>query len=73
MEKKKTKKKNKLFVWDEFCPDYHDGLAFAIAPDLETAKEEVLKSYDLDVYQWGTVAIYNLTSKTIAYAIAGGE
>jgi hypothetical protein len=27
----------KLFVWEEVLTDYSDGLAVAVAPDLETA------------------------------------
>ena len=29
----------KLFVWPSFCPNYHDGLAFAIASTEEEAKD----------------------------------
>ena len=30
-----------LYVWAEFSPDYKDGLAFAVAKDIEQAKEMV--------------------------------
>jgi hypothetical protein len=30
-----------LWVFDEFCPDYSDGLAFAIAPTLAEAKRMI--------------------------------
>ena len=32
-----------LFVWDKFCSDYTDGLAFAIAETLEQAQRLIEK------------------------------
>ena len=45
MENKKGDKMEtnlKLFIWTGFCPDYTDGLAFAIAGDETEAKKLII-------------------------------
>lgn len=36
--------KNKLFVWEEVLTDYTDGIMFALAPDVKTARKLALKA-----------------------------
>ncbi len=36
-------KKLKLFVWPEACTDYTSGIMFAVAADVEAARQEILK------------------------------
>lgn len=53
----------KLFVWPHFCPDYDDGLAFAIAPDELTAEDLVAQHYGRYPLKgsWGPVEVYPLS------------
>jgi hypothetical protein len=62
-----------LYVWDEFHPDYTEGLAFAIAPDLEAARALVLSKTSLapEHIEWGPVTIHYLT-EPCCYARIGG-
>jgi len=52
-----------LYVWDEFCPDYSGGLAFAIATDLDSARAAVLSKPSIDPQwvKWGPVTIHPIT------------
>lgn len=64
------KSKLKLFVWTDFCPDYTSGLAFALAPDAETAMKMIK---DKQGYEptWGDLHIHELNDP-IAYSVSGG-
>ena len=62
----------KLFVWDNFCPDYTSGLAFAIAESLEEAKDLVVKEYGWEPYKWGILTVYDNLNQHIARAVSGG-
>ena len=62
----------KLFVWTEFCPDYTDGLAFAVARTEAEAKQLILDARGYKVYQWGTLKVHS-TTKRVAYAVSGGS
>lgn len=64
-------KKMKLFVWTGFSPDYTNGLAFAVAPDLETAMDMVIKERGFNVSEWGALEIHNCTDQ-IAFCVSGG-
>jgi hypothetical protein len=65
-------KKERLFVWTGFCPDYAGGLAFAIAIDETEARDLVTKEYSPHrIYEWGDLHIHDL-SESIAYAVSGG-
>lgn len=61
----------RMFVWAEFCPDYTDGLAFAIAPDVRTAQNMVVEKCGFRPVNWGPVAEYSI-SEPIAFAVTGG-
>ena len=61
----------KLFIWTEFCPDYTDGLAFAIAKDETEARQLIEKELKNVPHTWGTLEILPLNKKT-ARAVYGG-
>lgn len=63
--------KLKLFVWEGFCPDYTDGLAFAIAKDEADARAQIENVNVHKVYEWGTLTVYPL-SKRVAKCVSGG-
>lgn len=61
----------RLFVWDEFEPDYYDGLAFAVAESLEEAQALINNSRGRPVSEWGPVQEFDLSSK-ISFHVKGG-
>ena len=65
------KSKLKLFIWTDFCSDYTDGLAFAIAKDEEEAKKLVEKETGYEVYDWGQLEVRQLRYR-VARCVAGG-
>lgn len=65
------KEKLKLFVFEEFCPDYTDGLAFAIASTEAHARELIEKERGREVCDWGKMKVCSL-SEPIAFSVAGG-
>lgn len=65
------KSKMKLYVWTKFCPDYTDGLAFAMAKDETEARKLVVKAYGYEPYTWGELHVHLLTKK-VGYAVCGG-
>jgi len=67
-----AKKKLKLFVWDDYAPDYSPGLAFAIAEDSEQARDMIEKDvgYRNDSLS-ATPDTYDLTTPVV-YACSGG-
>jgi hypothetical protein len=64
--------KLKLFVWNEFMPDYSDGLAFAIAKDMPEAQNMIIGELGYNPSDWGPVIIKSLDEK-IAFACPGGS
>jgi hypothetical protein len=76
-------KKMRLYVWEEFCPDWMYGLAVVIAPSLEEAKKKLRKlnkgiyAYEegkCDMFgkdKWGPYKTYSL-DKIRAFAVSGG-
>ena len=60
-----------LFVWNKFCPDYTDGLAFAIAETVEQAQKLIQQHRGCVVYDWGPVQRHPLT-ELIAFCVSGG-
>ena len=60
----------KLFVWDEFAPDYSDGLAFAIASDENEARELIIDKKGYDPDSWGSMQVFEL-DKPIAFYVSG--
>lgn len=66
------KKKLRLYVWTDFCPDYTGGLAVAIASDETTARTLIQEQYGCTVREWGTLTVYPLT-KPMAECVSGGS
>lgn len=62
-------KKLKLYVWEEYAPDWSDGLAFAIAESEEKAIE-LLTAIDGFLGDCGPVAVYDISE--IAFRQPGG-
>jgi len=62
----------KLFVWTKFCPDYTDGLAFAIAENETQARNLIKETLVFEPGPWGPLSIYPLT-KRIAFCVPGGD
>lgn len=62
----------KLFVWEGFCPDYTDGLAFAIAKSEDDAKKMIEKELGYPVSVWGSLAIHPLNKPFCASVHGGG-
>ena len=67
----KAYQKKKLFIWTEFCPDYTDGLAFAIAADETKAKELIQQQIGYPVHDWGTLEVRTL--RQVARCVSGGS
>lgn len=66
------KRKLKLYVWTGFCPDYTDGLAFAIAESEEKARKLVEPDADRRAFiTWGTLEVFGLNEPR-AFAVWGG-
>jgi len=67
-------KKLQLFIFDEFCPDYVDGLAVAIAETEEEAKKliEEKSGSPVNSNRWGNVRIFPLNKK-IAFGVIGAS
>ena len=65
--------KYQLYVWNEFNPDYTDGLAFAIARSEEEAKGMIAEEmgFTLRERAWGSLSIHPL-NKPVAFAVSGG-
>ena len=61
----------RLFVWDGFCPDYTDGLAFAVAENIEQAQEMVIKEKGYTPFDWGPLKEFDL-SVPVAFAVSSG-
>lgn len=53
--------KYKLYIWKDFCSDWYEGLAVAVAKNIVSAKKVVRKKYgDREPYAWGYLEVYNL-------------
>lgn len=65
------KKKLKLFVWTHYCPDYTNGLAFAIAENVEDARKSVEDARGRSVDDWGTLSIHDLDTP-VTFQVTGG-
>ncbi len=61
----------KLFIWTCFCPDWRDGLAFAIAQDETEARKLVIKQRGYEPYDWGELEIRRLDQR-VARSVTGG-
>lgn len=65
-------KKLKLFIWTEFCPDYSDGLAFAIAKDEAEARKLIIKNRGYEPYEWGDLEVRRLDHRVVRCVNGGG-
>lgn len=63
--------KLKLFVWDDFSPDYTSGLAFAIAENQGEAMRMIEKKMGYEIVYWGPCKVHKLGKK--AFAVGGGS
>lgn len=71
-EKVKALERLKLYVWDEFNPDWSDGLAFAIAESEEKAKEGIEEKIGFPPSDWGgSPSVFDI-GKPISFAVSGG-
>jgi len=68
----KEKRELKLYVFEDYCPDYTGGLAFAIATGEKDAKRLIENKRGLRVYDWGSMSVYPLTKK-VAFQVSGGS
>ena len=64
--------KLRLFVWNDFCPDYTSGLAFAIARDEKDARKLIEREQGFTISEWGDLRVYPLT-KRHAECVSGGS
>ena len=60
-----------MFVWDQFCSDYTNGLAVAIAETVEQAQHLIEQRRGYQVYDWGPVKQFPVT-EPIAFCVSGG-
>ncbi len=70
----------RLYVWENYCPDYTSGLAIALANSLGEAKNLIRKEYNFGFgvgcagYEpkWGEFKTYAIDSP-IAFEVSGGS
>jgi hypothetical protein len=62
----------RLFVWENFAPNWKDGLAFAIAEDVQLARKMVIESLGYDPCDWGDVRELPV-DQPFARAVNGGS
>ena len=67
-----TKKKLKLFIWTDFCPDWTSGLAFAIAADEEEARGLISQECGGAPVAWGNLEVRELDYRVARYVRGGG-
>lgn len=63
-------KNAKLFIWTNFCSDYTEGLAFAIARNESEARKMIKKEHSY-VFDWGKLEIRDVNVR-VARAVSGG-
>jgi len=66
-----NKPRLQLFVWQAFSPDYNDGLAFAIAENVEAAMKLIIEEVGYDPTDWGSVEVFPIAP--VAFACTGGS
>lgn len=62
----------KLYIWDEFEPDWDKGLAFAIAETEKIAMHMVNNKSRHKVDEFGPVSVYPINQK-ISRSCVGGS
>jgi len=65
------KTKLRIFIWSGFCPDYANGLAFAIAKDETEARKLIEKEKGYEVDEWGSLEIRPVSYR-VARCVSGG-
>ena len=61
----------RLFVWEDFAPDYSSGLACAVAETVQEAQMLIVNELGYSPVDWGSASEYPLT-KPVAFATSGG-
>lgn len=62
----------RLYVWPEYCPNYADGIAVAIATSEEAAKAAVIADEEgVDYKEWGPCEVREIEAG-VAYSVHGG-
>ena len=61
----------KLFVWENFAPDYTCGLAVAIARNETDAQAQIKECMGYNPSSWGTLTVHDLSHRK-AFAVPGG-
>ncbi|MEM6886267.1 MAG: hypothetical protein AAF571_14680 [Verrucomicrobiota bacterium] len=63
-----------IYIWDEFEPDYNNGLAFTVAKSEVQAKSNIVAHLGHSVTEWGKVRVYPLADMPdISFAVNGGS
>lgn len=60
-----------LYIWTDFCPEYTDGLAFAIAKNEKMARAQIIKERGSEPHDWGTLEVRRLDFRTARSASGG--
>jgi hypothetical protein len=66
------KSKLKLFVWEDFAPDWSGGLAFAIAHDETEARKMIEENHSFSPSDWGKLSVHRLDRRCV-YSVSGGS
>jgi hypothetical protein len=65
-----------VFLFEDFCSDFYDGMAFAIARDENEAKELIIeqfsKHHSKEPYEWGKMSVWPVDTKMAAFVCGGG-
>ena len=63
----------RLYIWQEFAPDYRHGLAVAIASSEAEARRLVVKHLRFSPDDWGPLTTCTLNATATAWAVTGGQ
>jgi len=66
----------KLFVWENVLEDYTSGIIFALAENIEEAKEQVLlkaEKWEVDILKKEMEKPYKVYSSTVGFFLYGGS
>ena len=62
----------KLFVWEDFAPDYIGGLAFAIAKSEADARKLITEDYSFEASDWGVLSVCDI-KEGVTFSVCGGS
>jgi hypothetical protein len=68
-----TDGEKRLYIWNEFAPDYRHGLAVAIASSEAEARRLVVKHLRFSPDDWGPLTTCTLNATATAWAVTGGQ